>query len=96
VISAALLFYIVTVAAVFRLRRTRPNVPRPYRTWGYPLVPLAYIVTATTILVVLLMFRPTTTWPGFVIVLAGLPVYWLIRRTKTDSSVLAAPDAAES
>jgi hypothetical protein len=44
----------------------------------------------------LLIFRPATTWAGFVIVLAGLPVYWLIRRTKTDSSVLAAPDAAES
>jgi basic amino acid/polyamine antiporter, APA family len=80
VISAALIFYVLTVAAVFRLRRTRPDAPRPYRTWGYPVVPAAYVLTAGTILVVLFAYRPETTWPGLAIVLAGLPVYWALRR----------------
>ena len=80
VISAALIFYVLTVAAVFRLRRSRPDAARPYRTKGYPFVPGAYVVTATIILVVLFAYRPATTWPGLAIVVAGLPVYWLVRR----------------
>jgi len=80
VISAALIFYVLTVAAVFRLRRTRPDAPRPYRTWGYPVVPAAYVLTAGTILIVLFAYRPATTWPGLAIVLAGVPVYWFLRR----------------
>jgi APA family basic amino acid/polyamine antiporter len=82
VISAALLFYILTIAGVFRLRATMPDVPRPYRTVGYPVVPALYIVAAATILVVLLIYRPATTWPGFVIVLLGIPVFAWLRRTK--------------
>jgi len=94
VISAALIFYVLTVAAVFRLRRTRPDASRPYRTKGYPLVPAAYIVTATTILIVLFAYRPATTWPGLLIVVAGAPVYWLVRRIRL-SKVTAAPDEAK-
>jgi APA family basic amino acid/polyamine antiporter len=77
VISAALIFYILTIAGVFRLRMTRPERERPYRTWGYPLVPALYIVGASTILLVLFIYRPATTWPGLVIVLLGVPVYFL-------------------
>jgi basic amino acid/polyamine antiporter, APA family len=80
IISAALLFYILTIAAVFRLRKTMPDVPRPYRTFGYPIIPALYIVSAAVILVVLLVYRPATTWPGFVIVLLGIPVFALLRR----------------
>lgn len=79
VISAALMFYVLTISAVFRLRRTRPNAERPYRTWGYPFIPALYILGASTILVVLFFYRPTTTWPGFEIVVLGIPVYFLIR-----------------
>ena len=82
VISAALIFYILTIAGIFRLRKTRPNVERPYRAFGYPLVPALYIVGAATILVVLLMYRTATTWPGLVIVLLGLPVYFAWRPRK--------------
>jgi len=88
VISAALIFYVLTVAAVFRLRSKRPDMPRPYRTWGYPIVPAAYILTAATILLVLFAFRPATTWPGLLIVILGIPVYWLVR-TKAKSAVPA-------
>ncbi len=80
VISAALFFYVLTVAAVFRLRRIRPDAARPYRTWGYPVVPAAYLLAATTILLVLFAYRPTTTWPGLLIVALGVPVYRLISR----------------
>ncbi len=79
VISAALIFYVLTVAAVFRLRWKRPEASRPYRVWGYPIVPGAYVATAGTILGVLFAYRPATTWPGLVIVLLGIPVYWLMR-----------------
>jgi basic amino acid/polyamine antiporter, APA family len=75
VISAALLFYVLTIAGIFRLRRTRPDAPRPYRALGYPLVPALYIAGAATIVGVLVAFRPTTTWPGLLIVLLGVPVY---------------------
>jgi APA family basic amino acid/polyamine antiporter len=75
VISAALIFYILTIAGVFRLRRTRPDVDRPYRAFGYPVVPALYIAGAATILVVLFVYKTATTWPGLVIVLLGVPVY---------------------
>ena len=81
VVSAALLFYILTIAGVFRLRVTMRDTPRPYRTVGYPIVPALYIAAAATILLVLLVYRPSTTWPGFVIVLLGIPVFLWLRRT---------------
>lgn len=82
VISAALLFYILTIAGLFRLRKTRPDAERPYRTWGYPLVPAFYMVGTSIILVVLFLYRPTTTWPGLGIVAFGVPVYFLVRVRK--------------
>ncbi len=75
VISAALIFYILTIAGVLRLRKTRPDAVRPYRVWGYPWLPLLYIAGASVILVVLFIFRPATTWPGLAIVSTGLPIY---------------------
>jgi APA family basic amino acid/polyamine antiporter len=80
VISAALIFYILTIAGVFRLRRTRPDADRPYRAWGYPLVPALYIVGASAVLLVLFLYRTSTTWPGLVIVLLGVPVYLVWHR----------------
>jgi len=81
VVSADLLFYILTIAAVFRLRRLRPDAERPYRAWGYPLVPALYILSAAVILAVLFVYRPATTFPGLVIVLTGVPVYFAFRRS---------------
>ncbi|MFZ0292283.1 MAG: amino acid permease [Candidatus Sulfotelmatobacter sp.] len=80
VISAALIFYVLTVAGVFRLRVKRPDAVRPYRTIGYPVIPAFYILAASTILFVLFAHRPATTWPGLLIVLLGIPVYFLIAR----------------
>ena len=80
VISAALIFYILTIAGIFRLRATRPDAERPYRAVGYPVVPALYIAGAATILLVLFAYRPATTWPGLVIVLLGVPVYYAWRK----------------
>jgi basic amino acid/polyamine antiporter, APA family len=79
VVSAALIFYILTIVGLFRLRRTQPDMPRPYRAWGYPLVPALYIAAAIIILAVLFLYRPATTIPGVVIVLIGVPVYFIFR-----------------
>jgi APA family basic amino acid/polyamine antiporter len=79
VIFAVLIFYILTIAGLFVLRRTQPEAARPYRAWGYPLVPAAYIVMALAIAIVLLLYRTQTTWPGLLIVLTGVPVYFLWR-----------------
>ncbi|HVC19116.1 MAG TPA: amino acid permease [Vicinamibacterales bacterium] len=77
VISAALVFYILTISGIFRLRRTRPDLDRPYKAFGYPYVPLLYIAGAAAILFVLFGYRTSTTWPGMAIVLLGVPVYFL-------------------
>lgn len=78
VISAALIFYILTILGLFRLRASRPQARRPYRALGYPIVPAIYIVGAAAIVGMLFVYRPSTTWPGLIIVLCGLPVYRLL------------------
>jgi APA family basic amino acid/polyamine antiporter len=80
VISAALIFYILTIAGLFRLRKTRPQVERPYKAFGYPLVPALYIAGAAAVLLVLFTYQTATTWPGLVIILIGVPAYLLFRR----------------
>ena len=76
VVVAVLIFYVLTVIGLILLRRSRPDAERPYRAWGYPVVPLLYIVTATAIALDLLVLKPRYTWPGIGIVLLGIPVYY--------------------
>lgn len=80
VIFAVLIFYILTITGLFVLRRTRPDAPRPYRAFGYPVLPALYIAMAVWICVVLLRYKPQYTWPGLILVLLGVPVYLLWRR----------------
>ncbi|MDP9120481.1 MAG: amino acid permease [Acidobacteriota bacterium] len=80
VIFAVLIFYVLTIAGIFVLRKKRPDAPRPYRAWGYPVVPALYIVAALAILLVLLVYRTQTTWPGLLIVLTGIPFYFIWKR----------------
>jgi APA family basic amino acid/polyamine antiporter len=80
VISAALIFYILTIAGVFQLRRKRPDLPRPYKVIGYPVVPALYIVLAAVVLYMLFAYRASTTWPGLIIVLLGVPIYAVLKR----------------
>ncbi|HEX7363438.1 MAG TPA: APC family permease [Bryobacteraceae bacterium] len=79
VISAALIFYILTISGIIRLRGKRPQSPRPYRAWGYPVVPCIYIAGALAILYCLFAYRPASTWPGLLIVACGIPVYVFMR-----------------
>ncbi len=79
VIFAALLFYVATVSGLFVLRVRRPDAERPYRALGYPLLPLAYVVVSALIMLDLLIVRPEFTWPGLIIVLTGVPAYFLWR-----------------
>jgi len=79
VIFAVLLFYMLTIAGLFRLRLTRPDLPRPYRAFGYPVLPALYIVAAGVIEVLLLLYKPDYTWPGLLLVILGVPVYYVSR-----------------
>src|SRR5437868_3704215 len=81
VISAALIFYILTILGIFVLRRKRPDAERPYKAFGYPIVPALYIIGASVILFVLFIYQTATTWPGLIIVLTGVPIYFLWRKS---------------
>ena len=85
IIFAELVFYILTITGLFVLRFKQPNAPRPYKAWGYPVLPALYIVMAAWICIVLLRYKPQFTWPGLVLVLLGIPVYlfWSRRQART-------------
>ena len=85
VIFAVLLFYILTISGIFVLRRTRPQMERPYRAFGYPVLPLLYILVAGLIEILLLLYKPNYTWPGLIIVLLGIPVYFVWRKNEVNA-----------
>jgi basic amino acid/polyamine antiporter, APA family len=87
VISAALIFYLLTIGAVFRLRRKLPDAVRPYRAFGYPYVPGLYLAGAAAVLVILFAYRPVTTWPGLVIIAVGAVVYAGLRKLSASRSI---------
>jgi APA family basic amino acid/polyamine antiporter len=80
VISADILFFVLLVLAVIVLRIRRPGWPRPFRAPGYPYVPLLYAAAGIALIAILLAGNPKTTWPGYVLVLTGVPVYFFWRR----------------
>ena len=79
VIFAALFFYVLTAVGLFVLRRKQPHLERPYRTWGYPVIPALYATLCALIMVDLLVVKPVYTWPGLILVLSGIPIYFLWR-----------------
>jgi APA family basic amino acid/polyamine antiporter len=87
VIFAALLFYALTVVGLFVLRVRRPDAERPYRAFGYPVLPALYVALCLAVMLDLLVVKPRLTWPGLILVLLGVPVYFLWkmlgRRTTT-------------
>jgi basic amino acid/polyamine antiporter, APA family len=91
IIFAVLVFYILTIVGLFVLRRTRPDAERPYRAVGYPILPAIYIVMALFIDVVLLRYKPQYTWPGLIIVLLGIPVYYLWTRRRSPAAAQSIP-----
>jgi APA family basic amino acid/polyamine antiporter len=85
VVFAALLFYVLTIMGIFVLRAKRPEAERPYRAFGYPFVPMLYVLASVAIMLVLLLYQTQTAGTGLVIVIIGLPVYllwvWWSRRS---------------
>jgi APA family basic amino acid/polyamine antiporter len=79
IMFAALLFYALTVIGLFVLRRKRRDAERPYRVTGYPWLPGLYVLLCSVIMLDLLIVRPEYTWPGLILVLSGIPVYFLCR-----------------
>jgi APA family basic amino acid/polyamine antiporter len=86
IVCAVLIFYILTILGLFVLRRTHPGAERPYRAVGYPILPSIYIAMALFIDIVLLRYKPQYTWPGLVIVLIGIPVYYMWSRRSAGQS----------
>jgi APA family basic amino acid/polyamine antiporter len=80
VIFAVLIFFTLTILAIFILRVKQPDIPRPYKAFGYPVVPSIYILVTVTIMVILLIYKPDYTFPGLGIVILGIPVFYLWRK----------------
>lgn len=76
------LFYMLTIAGIFILRKKRPDAPRPYKAFGYPFLPLVYIGMGTTFCTLLIWYKPTFTWPGLIITLIGIPIYYAAMQRK--------------
>jgi len=85
VVFAVLIFYALTIAGIFVLRKKRPQADRPYKAFGYPVIPALYILAAASINIVLLLYQTKTALVGLAIVLIGVPVYWFWSRKNTRS-----------
>jgi APA family basic amino acid/polyamine antiporter len=95
IVSVDLVFYGLMVGAVFVARRRWPAAPRPYRTWGYPVTPVIYLVIAALLVVDLAFLAPETSGMGYLLVLTGVPVYLLWRRRAPAVDAAPAPVAAQ-
>jgi APA family basic amino acid/polyamine antiporter len=82
-VFAVVMFYMLTIVGLFVLRYRRPNMERPYRVFGYPILPAMYLLLAAAIEVQLLRYKPQYTWPGLVIILSGVPVYRLWQKSQS-------------
>ncbi len=82
IIFTVLIFYILTIIGIFILRKKRPDIPRPYKAFGYPALPMLYVIAASTICISLLIYKPKFTFPGLGIVLLGIPIYYFVWKHK--------------
>lgn len=74
------IFYVLTIAGIFILRKTRPEIPRPYKAFGYPILPAIYMLMGISFCVLLIIYKPQFTWPGLIITLLGIPLYYIAVR----------------
>jgi APA family basic amino acid/polyamine antiporter len=79
VVFAVLLFYILTILGIFKLRKSNPDAERPYKAFGYPFIPILYILLASAVCIILLVYKPNYSWPGLIIVAMGVPVYAIFK-----------------
>ena len=80
VVFSVLIFYVLTIFGIFILRKKRPEMERPYKAFGYPVIPAIYILLASAIMIILLIFKPDYTWPGLIIVILGIPVFFIWKK----------------
>ena len=74
------IFYVLTIAGIFILRKKRPELPRPYKAVGYPILPAIYMFMGISFCVLLIIYKPQFTWPGLIITLLGIPLYFIAVR----------------
>jgi basic amino acid/polyamine antiporter, APA family len=80
-------FYVLTIIGIFILRKTQPDTPRPYKAFGYPVLPMIYIVMGLTFCILLVIYKPQYTWPGLIITLIGVPIYFIaVQRNKSEAN----------
>jgi APA family basic amino acid/polyamine antiporter len=92
VIFAVLIFFTLTILAIFVLRVKKPDIPRPYKAFGYPVIPAIYILTTTFIMIILLIYKPNYTFPGLIIVILGIPVFYLWKKFSRNSAAMPDED----
>lgn len=95
VIFAVLIFFTLTILAIFVLRVKKPDIPRPYKAFGYPVIPAIYIMATMTIMVILLIYKPKYTFPGLIIVILGIPIYYLWRKLNRSYKGASSAEAPE-
>lgn len=78
------IFYVLTIIGIYILRVKRPDAPRPYKAFGYPILPAIYVIMGLTFCVLLIIYKPEFTWPGLIIVLIGIPIYYISQRNVKD------------
>jgi APA family basic amino acid/polyamine antiporter len=78
------IFYVLTIAGIFILRKKRPDAERPYKAFGYPLLPAIYIVMGIAFCILLIIYKPQFTWPGLIITLIGIPIYYIAVSNKNN------------
>jgi APA family basic amino acid/polyamine antiporter len=71
------IFYVLTITGIFILRKKRPDLPRPYKAFGYPVLPVLYILMGISFCILLIIYKPDFTWPGLIITLLGIPLYFI-------------------
>ncbi len=81
------IFYVLTIAGIFILRKKRPNAERPYKAFGYPVLPAIYILMGISFCTLLILYKPQFTWPGLIITLAGIPLYYFVLAAQNKSNV---------
>jgi APA family basic amino acid/polyamine antiporter len=87
-------FYMLTIAGIFILRKKRPDIERPYKAFGYPVLPIIYILMGLSFCILLIVYKPTYTWPGLIITLLGIPLYYLLVARKKTKTIAKEKEAA--
>ena len=83
----AVIFYVLTIIGIFILRRKRPDIERPYKAFGYPILPIIYIIMGLAFCALLIVYKPDYTWPGLIIALAGIPIYYIAVAARKKTAV---------